>query len=540
MTMTIRRIIALMTFLATALNVCPKPPQGVAENEMLKKFEINVVRGSKLPIIDEFHKGAHDNVGGFENGSVIKLENGEYHMLVVEMFVDGEVLNQGIWSPARIAHWVSIDAVNWDRKGLVIAGNAIPRDEKENSWSPSFFWNKEENCWNIFWRGNAVFRYKSTVKGKNGIAGPYVEANKIWPPFEADKSHWHSGWFASFGNIFKAKDERWYAFFCIGKEVNGDENWYAGLACAESIDGKWVPNINTNAPTFLYSENPFVYKYDDVYFCVYDDLSCQKSIGLGYSYDGMHWERQLVDLTHYVDWCDDDWYVNTVRTPMSLIKEDDGTYTVFFTAAQKTNGYFSIGSLSLSIERVLTEDKSNFEVNLKDEESFTPLTGGWHIEYNEYSQNNKEDFFNMTLLNKPPQKDLEIEASLRCVDVRKMPENEKFFHREQPLFNTRGGIFIGKVDKHKDFDENALYIYLTADKHIVVFKGKHLLELCKVETPPFIFKNLKVSVVDKTINVYYQNESKPRIQFVDESYNGGYLGLVVDGSHWHYESVHHR
>ena len=124
------------------------------------------------------------------------------------------------------------------------------------------------------------------------------------------------------------------------------------LASADNPEGPWkrCSELNPVDLGISFTENPIVTKLDNGLFVAvvdagYDSTGLKRSaFGYFYSNDGIHWSKeQLCYIENKVP----KWW-NWMRTPLCLIKEDDGTYTVFHTAYKK-NDYGSIGKLKVKI-----------------------------------------------------------------------------------------------------------------------------------------------------------------------------------------------
>jgi len=498
-------------------------------------YVLSVARCNPEPVIDRHHPGSADNDCGYENGHVIKIE-GKYHMLMTELF-DYKPHPETLGSvPARVGYWTSADGDNWERVCTIVQGTATGHpddynDPKNNTWSSSWFWNKEENRWNIFWRGSWVWRYRSEVEGPSGFAGPYAEVAKVYPPLEGDVPYWDNNSLDSFGNIFTAEDGRYYSFVGVGDFRNLDDiQWVNGLAWADKIDGPWTRVETDGHPTFVYSENPFVNIYEingkKVYFCVYDDLSNQHSLGYGYSFDGIHWKGKTLDLTRHVHWAANNDFVSSVRTPCCLIKEDDGTYTIIFTAfgpAPTPSGLFApIGRVNVTIKEVVTPSDENM-VFPGDMKNWKTVNGDNSVQYGrEYSLGFKDNGSNC-VYSAATYTDVTVEATLRYVD-------QIWDHA-----TARAGIYVRKVDNK---EESGYRAYLTAKSTAQLYAGNKLISEVWVGKRPGIFRKLKVSVNGTNIKVYYDGSDVPCIDVNDDTYCGeGYVGLETYRSHWHYERV---
>ncbi len=139
------------------------------------------------------------------------------------------------------------------------------------------------------------------------------------------------------------------------------EFWGNGLALAPSLTGPWIRLSNRSPVDFgtNFSENPIVTELaDGTLIAVMDS----HGTGFGYSVsaDGLNWSAmKYVEVTDKLE----QWW-SEFRTPLGLIEEEDGTFTLFFTAMKEPTDYWdhlgeegytldtgfdSVGKLSLKI-----------------------------------------------------------------------------------------------------------------------------------------------------------------------------------------------
>ena len=82
----------------------------------------------------------------------------------------------------------------------------------------------------------------------------------------------------------------------------------------------------------MFIENPIVTRLrDGRYIAVYDTTRDADGIGYAVSADGIHWpagQTLLLQQTRGT-WSPE------IRTPLGLVPEDDGTYTVFYTGFEQ-------------------------------------------------------------------------------------------------------------------------------------------------------------------------------------------------------------
>ncbi len=340
-------------------------------NENVKGWKMELVSGSETPVIGKKHLGARDNIRGFENGYVMKLSDGTYHMLITEMFVDGGGEN-GAWEPARIGHWKSRDKGDtWVRLSTVVQGSNIEDDPARNTWSPAWYYDKGTERWNITFRGKlSVFRYVSDKTGEKGIDGNYTKVSQFIPPLYGTQSWWEGKDPASFSNIYEGRDGKLYAFVCHAfrgdaatkvSAHDGKWHWFSGIVSADTIDGPWYRDNTKEEPDFIHCENPIVTKYHDTYFAIFDDLLYRHSFGYGYSRDGVHWEQKSLIVNGKINWCANPAeetndnpgnLVLNLRTPCCLIKEEDDNYVVIFTGYNEAHDYFEVGKIVVSLKEL--------------------------------------------------------------------------------------------------------------------------------------------------------------------------------------------
>jgi hypothetical protein len=106
--------------------------------------------------------------------------------------------------------------------------------------------------------------------------------------------------------------------------------WQVGLASAPELAGPWtrVAGLNPIAIDKRFVENPVVSRLDDGwYIAVYNSIKAD-SIGYTTSSDGIHWSQGAnlaIEPRGLGHWG------NPVRTPLGLIPEGNGTFTLFYT-----------------------------------------------------------------------------------------------------------------------------------------------------------------------------------------------------------------
>jgi len=300
------------------------------------------------PVIARTSPGAEGTEYGFEGGSVIKLE-GSYHLFTTEM------LPGPLGVKTRLAHWSSPDRIHWKRVATLYAssGDFTGKDPRASLWAPMPVYNIGEGRWNLFyvayrcapdtktaWRGNfegRIWRAVSKVKGYGGIGGPYEDVGVILEP-DVHSQPWEG--LQGTDSFFPYHaGKHWLGFYgSANSEHLPMEHWRVGLAEAPALAGPWK-RMGEGNPVDLekrFAENPIVIRLENGYYVVVYDNDVEYSNTIGYSYsapgDGVHWARgrQLVVQPKGTGF-----WADTVRTPLGLIPEGHGQYTLFYTGYQK-------------------------------------------------------------------------------------------------------------------------------------------------------------------------------------------------------------
>jgi len=298
------------------------------------------------PVIARTSPGAEDTEYGFEGGTVIKLA-GTYHLITTEM------LAGQMWVKTKIAHWTSPDRIHWKRISTLFAssGDFTGKDPRASLWGPMPVYNTEEGRWDLIyvayraapdtkteWRGNyegRIWRAVSKQKGYAGIGGPYEDVGVILEP-DAHSQPWEG--LQGTDSFFPYQvGKRWLGFYgSANTEHLPVEHWRVGLAEAPALAGPWerMNGVNPVNIEKRFIENPIVTRLDNGYYVAVYDTDYPNAIGYTWSDpgDGVHWAagKQLVVQPKGTGfWADD------VRTPLGLIPEGHGQYTVFYTGYQK-------------------------------------------------------------------------------------------------------------------------------------------------------------------------------------------------------------
>jgi len=327
------------------------------------KKKLFVLREHQGPLIGPDYPDvkASNNRSGFETGQLVK-HKGIYHMFVNEMFGQHHI-------DMRVSHWSSPDAVNWKRLSTIV--DRVPGRSHENHrsevWLTGVEYNEEEAAWNIFFvsyrGGNSkagegfrqdyegkIWRGRSTVKGPDGIGGPYKDVEIIMQPDE-NSQKWEGEQAVASFNPYKVGD-KWYSFY-DGHNHKPRTGWPVGLAVSDKLSGPWkrMPEGFNPVPIVKdFIENIVVSKLPDGrYLAIFDSFGARE-IGYSISKDGVNWplETRLTVQTGTNKWVGDG--DHDMRTPLGAIREDDGTFTVIYTAKMKDKDFWAVGKCTLGWE----------------------------------------------------------------------------------------------------------------------------------------------------------------------------------------------
>lgn len=315
------------------------------------------------PVITADHPDvlASANRSGFETGQVVKLD-GVYHMFVNEMFDRPH-------RDLRISYWTSPDAVNWKRHSTVVQSipGRTPTNPRSEVWVTAVIYNEDEAAWNLFYvayragdstkgeiQGNdyegRIWRAKSVVPGRNGIAGPYADMGIVLQP-DSTSQPWEGQQAVASFSPYRAGNT-WYAIY-DGHYHTPRGPWPDGMAFAPKLGGPWTrmpEGFNPLTIVDAFAENHVVCRLKDGrLLAVFDSLGDQE-IGYSTSADGVHWEKETRVKVQSPGklWAEPgDHYT---RTPLCAIEEADGTFTVVYTAMTKVNNknFYAIGKCSLA------------------------------------------------------------------------------------------------------------------------------------------------------------------------------------------------
>jgi hypothetical protein len=304
----------------------------------LPRARLRLVHEHTTALISASHPDAGGNAYGLEGGMVLK-QAGTYHLFSAEMWNDPR------WNAMRLAHWTSPDRITWKRRPtLMTSSNDMSgQDPRAAIWAPMPIYDEAEERWNLFhvaYRSinhpeglaGRIWRAVSTVRGSEGIYGPWDDTGVILMPGPESQA-WEGSQGVDSFFPFRAPSGNWLGFY----GSSDARSWFrVGLAESPTLAGPWhrLPNGN---PTTLSgargSENPVVTRLPSGrYIAVFETVFNEVGFGYAESLDGVHWsEAAELEVTA------SNRNVRKVRTPLGLVSEDDGTYSLFYTGFSKAD-----------------------------------------------------------------------------------------------------------------------------------------------------------------------------------------------------------
>jgi hypothetical protein len=317
--------------------------QGAAQAE---KPHLVVTKMFEEPILSVHSPGAEGNKYGFEGGRVLK-HKGTYYLFTSEMVGDPH------WVKMKLALWTTRDRLHWKRHSTLLesSGDFTGKDPRAALWSPMPIYDQEEGRWNLFyvayqsapdtpkeWLTNhegRIWRAVSKIRGPNGLAGPYQDVGIVLQRGK-DSDPWEGLQGTDSFFPYLVGDE-WYAFYGTAHtEVPKISLWQVGLAKSSSLKGPWkrCTEINPLNIEKAFIENPIVLKLEDGTFIAVYDTQAEHAVGYTFSTDGIHWSpgQQLIVQSGKGVWA------NEIRTPLGLVPEAKGRFTLYYTANQDLLG----------------------------------------------------------------------------------------------------------------------------------------------------------------------------------------------------------
>jgi len=320
--------------LLVALVWTPQPPGS----------RLTLVEQHPLPVITTKSAGAAGIRYGFEGGRVVKIGR-TYHLFT------SELAGNPVWVRMKLGHWRSDDRLKWTRVSTIFesSGRFDGKDPRAALWSPLPVYDDAGGRWNMFYvayeslpntatqfrmnQNGRIWRATSTVPGLEGVGGPYRDEGIVLQP-GPDSDPWEG--LQGTDSFFPYRvGTEWYAFYGSARTQNLPiEYWRVGIASAPSLAGPWRrrSELNPSPIEKVFIENPIVTPLrDGRYLAVYDTTGDPDAIGYSISEDGIRWPpgRSLPLQTVKGKWSPE------VRTPLGLVDEGDGTFTVFYTGFEQ-------------------------------------------------------------------------------------------------------------------------------------------------------------------------------------------------------------
>lgn len=318
-------------------NERPEPPGALT---------LTVVEEHPRALVKAGSSGTQDNLHGLEGGRVLKI-GGTYHLFTAEMSGDPRLVKM------RLAHWCSADRIHWERGRTIVESSAVPGDPRASLWAPMPVYDHREGFWNLFYvaytyannytEHGRIWRAVSALPGPQGIHGPWRDAGIV---LEAgpESQDWEG--IQGVDSFFPYEaDGKWLGFY----GSSDCRTWFrVGLAEAPALAGPWR-RLAGNPLTLSGprgTENPVVTRLKSGrYLAVFETVFREDGFGYSDSADGIHWsEARELPLHAPLD------ALRKVRTPLGVIEEDDGTFSVFYTGFARGDDWGELWSCRVRID----------------------------------------------------------------------------------------------------------------------------------------------------------------------------------------------
>lgn len=335
----------------------------IKEGELPGGKVLRVIAEHNGPVIGANHPDVEltANRSGFETGQVVKINN-LYHMFVNEMFDRPH-------RDLRISYWTSPDAVQWKRHSTIVQSipGRTPANPRSEVWITGVVFNEGEDAWNIFYvayragdstRGEIpgndyagrIWRAKSVVNGRDGIAGPYADMGVLMEP-DTNLQSWEGQQAVACFNPYQVGNT-WYAMY-DGHFHTPKGPWPTGIATAPALSGPWVrmpEGFNPIPVADVFMENEIVSRLKDGRYLMVFDSFGDREIGYSISEDGIRWSKEVRVKVQSPQnaWAEPGDHFT--RTPLCAIEEADGTFTVIYTAMtiRDNQKFYAVGKCTLA------------------------------------------------------------------------------------------------------------------------------------------------------------------------------------------------
>jgi hypothetical protein len=397
----VARVIAIMV--CFVLIACSTRTDSPVPRQSLDIPQLTLVAQYPEPVITVNSPDAEGVTYGFEDGEVIKI-NGIYNLITTE-FIENPLDTGARFTRSNIAHWTSTDRIHWRRNGTLLASTGVRTGEDPRAIyaGPLPVYDSEMERWELFYVGyrsqpdsapyppvsgksdpnpflflvNAtfsrnphtyyeysgrIFRAASEANGLGGIGGPYHEIQTVLET-GSDSQAWE-GLFGDDSFEPYPVGGKWFALYGSSHSEGSSNSPYSGrlmigLAASTSLNGPWSRqngNPLNIEPQAL--ENPVVFTCANGALIALYNAPGWPTMDIGYttSLDGIRWAQgkhlaaQPGGFGHWAA---------TLRTPLGLVPEMDGTYTVFYTGTTSLDAWsntyhMSVGFVSVRMDFVPT------------------------------------------------------------------------------------------------------------------------------------------------------------------------------------------
>lgn len=363
----------------------------IVEGFFEEKPLFEIIGGTGAPVVAEGMQGTENIQGGFEGGAVVKVGD-TYHMFPTERAGQMGVPAYYDRVKTRIGHWTSKDAKNWQRQATIFQASGIyaitdddnpSNDRRAAIWSYMPIFNKEKNRWYGYYLTYTVhkeiepnhsfgriWQTESKREGIEGIGGPYDDGKLVMEP-GLNSQLWEGRQGVASFFPYPVNDH-WLGFYAgaypfLKREDyprKSGKGWFIGLAKADSLGGPWtrldttVNPVKSIHPWFV--ENPIVYSLTKGgYLAVFDGgpegwgHHLPNMMGYSLSKDGYHWSEAhyLPIETKVKKWWD------IMRTPLCLIDEGGGVYTIVYAAIQSSKRFHPMGMVQVKMNAAVLEQR---------------------------------------------------------------------------------------------------------------------------------------------------------------------------------------
>lgn len=317
-------------------------------------MHLHLLQLDSEPVISNAHPDAAGNRFGFEGGTAFKVGS-RYHLFTTEVYAEPKT------TASRLVLWTSDNGARFARHSVLAETQGDPWDANHggNPWSPMAVFDDERHRWSVFYvhynrkpgaadpwnMTGRIARLDSLTPGRDGIAGPYAPAGFI--DFPGPRDAWEGPAREVSFFPYRGAAPGWLAFYgsnsapdYIDPLSKPQENnaarilFHVGLAHAPRLDTAWS-RVSERNPVLMdpeFIENPVVTRLRPDLFCAVYDGGNTHAISYAFSHDGLAWQpERLLELPDAPRW------LHAMRTPLGLIDEGSGEYTLYFTAFDGVN-----------------------------------------------------------------------------------------------------------------------------------------------------------------------------------------------------------